>query len=469
MTTQRPRVARRVAALVALAAPVVTVAASLEVTVQHSGNLVVLILSVAVVTAAAWYALSRRGAARVVAVLVAVVAAAAVVLVGVSLFLLQATLLVVFTVAGRYALGPDAGALSANAGPASAVGAARNGVLLINPRSGDGAAVRLNLAAEAAGRGIRVITLAPGDDLAGLAEQAAADGADVLGMAGGDGSLAVVAATAVRHGIAFACVPSGTRNHFALDLGLDRGDVLGALDAFTDGVERTIDLGQVNGRVFVNNASLGVYAEVVRSGAYRRAKLRTWGRLLPDLIGPTASPPDLVLDGPDARPRTGMSLVLVSNNPYRMTRLGRAGGRPRLDTGRLGILAATVGGGASGTRVLSPRRFADLLEWSSGDLELRSGAPVPVGLDGEAVLLTPPLRFVSLPGALRVRLPRRGAARRFRRNVAVTRRDLSTLARIVAGRPGPPAARSAAPAVSGAPPLRLPLGHEPAVPPVPDV
>jgi diacylglycerol kinase family enzyme len=444
-----PRTARRLAALVALAAPIVALVASLEVTARHSGNLAALVLSIAVVTVAAWYALTRRGVLRIAGMLVAVVAATGIVLVGLSLLLLQLMLLLVFTMAGRYALGPDAGAL-VKASPAHAVGAARHGVLLINPRSGNATAIRLNLAAEAAGRGIRVITLAPGDDLARLAEQAAEQGADVLGMAGGDGSQAIVAATAVRHGIAYACVPSGTRNHFALDLGLDRGEVLRALDAFTDGVERTVDLGQVNGRVFVNNASLGVYAEVVRSGAYRGAKLRTWGRLLPDLIGPAAAPPDLVFDGPEGRPCTGMSLVLVSNNPYRLTRLGRVGGRPRMDAGRLGILAGRVRGAASGHRSLSLRRFAEVLAWSRPDFELRSTAPVPAGLDGEALMLTPPLRFTSLPGALRVRLPRHGAAHQVRRNAAVTRRDVTALARILYGRPAVPSVAddSAGPAPS---------------------
>jgi diacylglycerol kinase family enzyme len=421
---------RRLAALVALVAPVIAVAAAVEATIQHSGNLVVLVLAVALVTVAVWYALTRRGVLRLVAVFLAALALLAVVLAGLSVFLLQTMLLLVFAAAGRYALGPDAAAVSRPAG------AARHGVLLINPRSGNAAAIRLNLAEEAAGRGIGVITLRPGDDLGHLAERAVADGADMLGMAGGDGSQAIVAATAARHGIAYACVPAGTRNHFALDLGLDRGDVLRALDAFTDAVERTVDLGEVNGRVFVNNASLGVYAEVVQSRAYRGAKLRTWGRLLPDLIGPAATPPELTFDGPDGRSRSGMSLVLVSNNPYRLTRLGRAGGRPTMDAGRLGILAARVRGAADGRPAMSLRRFADVLEWSRPGFEVRSAAPVPVGLDGEAMVLTPPLRFTSRPGALRLRLPRRGTARQVRRNAALTRRDLSALIRILRGTTG---------------------------------
>ena len=100
-------------------------------------------------------------------------------------------------------------------------------------------------------------------------------------MAGGDGSQALVASVAARHEIPHVCVPAGTRNHFALDLGLDRNDVVGALDAFGDGVERRIDLASVNGRTFVNNASLGLYAEIVQSPEYRDAKLRTAAAMCP--------------------------------------------------------------------------------------------------------------------------------------------------------------------------------------------
>jgi diacylglycerol kinase family enzyme len=237
--------------------------------------------------------------------------------------------------------------------------------------------------------------------------------------------------------VAYVCVPAGTRNHFALDLGLDRGDVLQALDAFTDGVERTVDLGRVNDRVFVNNASLGVYAEVVRSGAYRGAKIRTWGRLLPDLLGPSSAPPDLEFDGPDGQSHTGMSLVLVSNNPYEMSRVGRTGGRPRLDTGRLGILATRLRGAALAEPGAGLQRFAAVLEWSGTDFEVRSAGPVPVGLDGETLVLNPPLRFTSLPGALRVRLPRQAGS--IRRSAALTRRDLTALARVASGQPIVPA------------------------------
>src|SRR5258707_1258717 len=158
-------------------------------------------------------------------------------------------------------------------------------VLIMNLKSGGGKAERFRLAEECERRGIEPIVLGPGDDLLRLADDAVTRGADVIGMAGGDGSQALVATVASRRGVPHVCVPAGTRNHFALDLGLDRDDVVGALDAFADGVERTVDLAAVNGPVFVNNASLGLYAKVVQAPEYRDAKFRTATSMLPDLLG----------------------------------------------------------------------------------------------------------------------------------------------------------------------------------------
>jgi diacylglycerol kinase family enzyme len=128
----------------------------------------------------------------------------------------------------------------------------------------------------------------PGDSLAALVHQAVANGADALGVAGGDGSLAVVAAAALAHGLPLVCVPAGTRNHFALDVGIDRGDLVGSLDAFTDAVERRIDVAEVNGRLFLNNVSLGIYGDAVRQPAYRDAKTRTLAQTAAHVLGPGA-------------------------------------------------------------------------------------------------------------------------------------------------------------------------------------
>ena len=176
-----------------------------------------------------------------------------------------------------------------------------------------------------------------GDDLATLVRDAIANGADAVGVAGGDGTQAIVAAIAAERGLPYVCVPAGTRNHFALDLGVDRDDVVGALDAFTKGGERVVDLAEVNGRVFVNNVSLGVYAEAVQREGYRDAKLRTIAETMPTVLGPGGDALDLRFTGADGREHKTSAVVLVSNDPYRLGRALASGTRPRLDAGVLGI------------------------------------------------------------------------------------------------------------------------------------
>src|SRR6201981_1753463 len=193
---------------------------------------------------------------------------------------------------------------------------ARRPVLFVNPRAGDGKAARAGLAERARDKGIEVVVLASGQDLAALAREAVAAGAGALGMAGGDGSLTTVAAVAAAHGIPFVCVPAGTRNHFALDVGVDRHDVTGALDAFTDGVERQIDMAEGNGRTFLNNASLGIYGEAGRSPAYRDAKVRTLLETAAAVMGPSAKAPALRLADDLGRGHRDLAGVLVSNNPH---------------------------------------------------------------------------------------------------------------------------------------------------------
>jgi diacylglycerol kinase family enzyme len=311
----------------------------------------------------------------------------------------------------------------------------------MNVKSGGGKAERFHLADECAKRGIEPVVLRPGDDLLALAEGAIDRGADVIGMAGGDGSQALVATVASRRHVPHVCVPAGTRNHFALDLGLDRDDVVGALDAFTDGVDRRIDLATVNGRVFVNNASLGLYAKVVQSPEYRDAKLSTAAALLPDLLGPDAKPLDLRFRGPHADYPTA-HLILVSNNPYRLDQIGGLGTRSRLDRGVLGIVAARIADAAQARRFVALqaagqiRRFPGWLEWRAPRFEVGSGGPVEVGIDGEAMLMDPPLVFEALPGALTVRLPRRVAYRgpKARTVHVLSRSTVNELARAAVGR-----------------------------------
>lgn len=394
-----------------------------------------------------WLAATRRGMARLLGLAVAVVALAG----GVVALIAQGVIdelvalvvaIAVFGAASRMALRRSQIPERADSThPAARPARARSAVLLINPKSGGGKAERFDLAGEARKRGIRAVVLERGDDLLELAEQALNDGADVIGMAGGDGSQALVATVAMRHNVPHVCIPAGTRNHFALDLGLDRDDVIGALDAFTDGVERRIDLARVNEHVFVNNASLGVYAEVVQSDAYRDAKLETWTQMLPELLGPGAPPIDLEFEGPDGTELSDAPLVLVSNNPYQLTSLAGAGTRARLDTGRLGLVAARITAASDIAEFVmletvgQAQRFHGLLEWSEVRFEVRSSSPVAVGLDGEALMLEPPLQFVSLPGALRVRLPERASNGAAATSASFTRDNLRALSRIATGHP----------------------------------
>jgi diacylglycerol kinase family enzyme len=221
-------------------------------------------------------------------------------------------------------------------------------------------------------------------------------------MAGGDGSQAIVAAVASERDLPYACVPAGTRNHFALDLGVDRDDVVGALDALVDGGERRVDLAEVNGRVFVNNVSLGLYAEAVQRPGYREAKLHTLLDTVPDVLGPGGGGLDLSWTGPGGHEHASGAAVLVSNNRYRLGRAVGSGTRPRIDEGLLGITVVSAPADQGRSRVAQrPWR-----EWSAPEFQVDSDGAIPAGIDGEAVTLEAPLRFRIRPGALRVRVAR---------------------------------------------------------------
>jgi diacylglycerol kinase family enzyme len=226
-------------------------------------------------------------------------------------------------------------------------------------------------------------------------ERALANGADALAAGGGDGTQAIVAAAAAGAGVPFACIPVGTRNHLALDLGVDRDDPVGALDAFVNGGERVVDLAAVNGRVFVNNVSLGLYAQAVQSRGYRDAKLRTLVDTIPEFAGPAGHAPALRWSGPDGVSHEGGIALLISNNPYRLGRAIGAGTRPRLDGGRLGVVVIGPPEGIAN----GPMRL-----WSERSIEVDSNGPVPAGIDGESAMLDVPVRFTIRPRALRVRI-----------------------------------------------------------------
>ncbi|GHG50040.1 diacylglycerol/lipid kinase family protein [Streptomyces griseocarneus] len=362
-----------------------------------------------VAAAAGWWALTRRGVVRGVALVVAAAAPPAVLASYVAarllwLVLVSLALCALAGVAGRSALRADVAAGTAPGRPVPPPGRA---CLLMNPRSGGGKVGRFGLQEKAEALGAEVVLLGPAGsaDVAALARDALARGADLLGVAGGDGTQALVAGVAAEHGVPFVVVPAGTRNHFALDLGLDRDDPSRSLEALTDGVEFRVDLGRVGGRVFVNNASFGAYAEVVQSPAYRDDKAGTLLRLLPDVLthqrGPrlTVGAGAVSVDGPQA--------VLVSNNPYRVGDRAGLGRRDRLDGGVLGLVSVTVDSAVQAAGLLRGRRAPGLVALTAGEVVVGADqSEVRVGVDGEALTLPAPVRCVSEPGALRVRVPR---------------------------------------------------------------
>jgi diacylglycerol kinase family enzyme len=394
-------VRQRLAAIVALVVGAATVVLALAVAIREFPRGLVLLGCVLIAGASAWYGALRRGIARVAGLIVAGLALAGAVALLVAtgsplVDLLVVVGLLVFLAASRAAVAVHVDLPSARA--------PRHPVLFFNPRSGGGKAERFALAKEASKRGIEPIELKAGDDLETLVRGAVERGADGLAMAGGDGSQAIVAAIAAEFGLPYACVPAGTRNHFALDLGVDRDDVVGALDAFVDGGERWVDLAEVNGRVFVNNVSLGLYAEAVQRAGYRDAKIRTLLDTVPDVLGPDGGELDLRWHGPGGHEHRAGAAVLVSNNRYRLGRAVGSGTRPRIDDGLLGVtvVGGASGGGQSGRSLQRPWR-----EWSAPTFEVDADRPLPAGIDGEALVLDTPLRFRIRPGVLHVHIARK--------------------------------------------------------------
>jgi diacylglycerol kinase family enzyme len=259
--------------------------------------------------------------------------------------------------------------------------------LVINPRSGDAFPAPEDVGEAASALGVEAHLLQTGEDPGELARRS---GAEILGVAGGDGSLATVAAVALETGAGFACVPFGTRNHFARDVGLDRRDPLAALPAFVDGVERRIDVGRVGDRLFLNNVSLGIYARLVdrRERHRRRGEAHARVKALAAVARHRHTLHAAVNDEP-VRAR----VIFVGNNDYELS-LFTVGARERIDAGELCVWTAAG--------------------WLPTTWERRTGRTfridtrrdrVRAAVDGEPVVLETPVELEVLPRALRLLLP----------------------------------------------------------------
>ncbi len=374
------------------------------------GVLICGVVGLALTLAGGWWFLSNRGLVRWIGAAVAIAAPVFVIVLYISRHVLWAVLLLVVLIAVSVAAGraammrarPPAGMPERQTSPP------HHPFLIMNPRSGGGKVGKFALDTKAAALGAQVALIeGPGEvDVAAMARHAVADGADLLGVAGGDGTQALVAGIAAEHGLPFLVISAGTRNHFAMDLGLDRERPDAGLDALTDGVELRLDLGIIGGRTFVNNASFGAYAAVVQSPAYRDDKRGTTLQMLPELLTGRGGPRlvvridnNVTIEAPQA--------LLVSNNPYESGDLAGLDRRARLDTGALGVIAVTVDNTAQAMDLVRGRRASGVRRLLAQEVVIDADTDeIPVGIDGEAVMMPTPVRCAIRPLALRLRVPR---------------------------------------------------------------
>ena len=284
--------------------------------------------------------------------------------------------------------------------------------LVFNPAAGGAVAIREGLTRAARGHGILVRVVERGQDARQAAQAAVEEGARTLAVAGGDGSVAAVAGVATEHDLPLVIVPVGTLNHFARDLGLDLTRPLDALDAIASTHERSVDIGRINGRPFINNVSLGVYAQMLTDPGYRQNKLGVAQAKLQAAISDPKLRRMLRITPPSEAPLESVLAVVVSNNPYEFAQWNRLGQRLHMDLGMLQVsvldvstldeLERLIAGTLLGSIEVRPA----LRRWVSESLEMGiPGETVRAGIDGEPMTLETPLRFTIDPGALRVLVP----------------------------------------------------------------
>jgi diacylglycerol kinase family enzyme len=365
---------------------------------------------------AAFFFLSRRGILRWLSLAVFVLTPIAVIVIFAFRGVLWAAIAsaaawLLASVVARTALGRDLTDWRMPEHPAEPP--VRHPYLIMNPKSGGGKVEKFDLRRKAEDLGAEVFLIDGPEpiDVAHVAREAVARGADLLGVAGGDGTQALVAGVAARHGIPFMVITAGTRNHFALDLGLDREDPSACLSALSDGVELRVDLGMINGQAFVNNASFGAYAEVVETPAYRGDKLKTTLDLLPDILqGHRGARLSARADGAETEIEIEIrspQALLVANNPYGTGDIAGLSRRARLDRGILGVAGVKIRNARQAADLLRGKNAVGLRVLTTKKIEISAdAAEIPVGIDGESVSMSTPVTCTISPSALRVWVPR---------------------------------------------------------------
>jgi len=291
----------------------------------------------------------------------------------------------------------------------------RSVVVLLNAASGVGndaaLAERVGALFEAAGARAEVRLVHGGTELGDALRAAIEQGPDAIVAGGGDGTVSTVAAALAGGSIALGVLPLGTLNHFAKDMRLPL-ELEAAVERAARGSTRRIDVGEVNGRVFINNSSLGLYPEIVRDRERQKRRLGRgkWLALVWASIGALRRFPflsiRLLVDGTPRVRRT--PFVFIGNNVYAMEGFA-VGERERLDGACLSLymtqragrwrllllaLRALVG-------KLRQARDFDALRASEIDVESRHRR-LGVATDGEITAMTPPLRYRIRPASLLV-------------------------------------------------------------------
>lgn len=247
------------------------------------------------------------------------------------------------------------------------------------------------------------------------ARAALAEGAQVVVAGGGDGTINAVASVVAGTGVAFGVLPLGTLNHFAKDIGVPLG-LDEAVANIAQGIRKDVDVGEVNGQVFLNNSSLGLYPDIVRDREKQQHRLGRgkWLAACWATVGALRRYPFLNVrltldDGKEHARRT--PFVFIGNNEYTMSGFN-IGARQTLDRGRLSLYVAQRPGRLGLLRFawralcgrLAQEKDFDMLTAQNLHIETRHQR-IPVATDGEVTVMATPLRYRIRPGALRVIVP----------------------------------------------------------------
>jgi len=290
--------------------------------------------------------------------------------------------------------------------------------ILLNHRAGRAqrARVREQLVRYLREHGIEAVVheVRAGEEITSLARQAVLSGERTVVAAGGDGTVGAVAAALVDTEATMAVLPVGTLNHFAKELDIPLG-LEAAVEIALTGAIRAIDVGEVNGRVFVNNSSLGLYSAIVFERERRRR--RGWSKWLAmawaSLSVPRRLPSlSVYLEAGGGGARVVTPFLFVGNNEY-MVEGFRFGRRRSLDEGRIWVFVAPPPSSRWKAVRLTlralfkrDRRDRDFKVFQTRELRVETiREQVRVALDGEIFRVPPPLRYRSRPLALRVRVP----------------------------------------------------------------